>query len=163
MRNRHIYTGYIAAVLSALFGVFTLLQGLLEYEISGEMTVAYWSVVMSLFIFSVVESLSDQERRVTRLVNQPFFGIELYEHSSDFIDRLIDVTKDAEVVCTINFSPPRGKSRHLDKYFKEVQRLFTGHRSRLKSFMSIANIESAEKAEWILTRALELRGWPGMN
>lgn len=71
-----------------------------------------------------------------------------------FIDRLIDITEDAETVSTLNFSPPRGKSPDLDRYFDAIQNTINSS-GKLRSFRSINNVNTPEKARWVFERALQ--------
>ena len=153
----HVLGGYIAATLATLFGITSVFEIIFKFDIPLEATVAYWSIVFAIFIYSVTEYFSSSDSTLDRLDRTTANGVELFNHSDDFIDRLIDVTKRAEVVCTINFSPPRGKSKKLDKYFEEVSKATSSRNSKMKAFMSIANIESAEKAQWIVDRAMEAK------
>lgn len=153
----HILGGYIAATLATLFGIISVLEIIFQYEISLEATVAYWSVVFAIFAYSVTEYFGSSDATLERIDKTTANGVELFDHSDDFIDRLIDITKRAEVVCTINFSPPRGRSKKLDKYFEEVSKATSPRNTKMKAFMSIANIENPEKAQWIVDRALEAK------
>lgn len=149
--------GYIAATLATLFGIASILEIIFDYSIPLEATVAYWSIVFAIFAYSVTEYFSNSDMILDKLSKTSANGVELFEHSDDFIDRLIDITKRAEVVCTINFSPPRGKSKKLDRYFEEVSKATSARNTKMKAFMSIANVESNEKANWIIDRAMEAK------
>lgn len=91
-----------------------------------------------------------------RLLSQPAQGIEIFSTTDEILDRLVEVTVGADSVSTLNLSSARGTSPALDKYFAATHQYIKRQDSPLKSFRSLATLETISKARWILERAVEL-------
>jgi hypothetical protein len=152
-------SGIIAIILSVIYSIVAIIYFLMNkggFITEPGFAITYWSIVFGLVIFFIYENIYIILIKQEKLLSMPATGIEIFHDSSSFLARLSDLTVGAESISTINFSPERGISPHLDNYFKNVHSYISKHSSPLKSFRSIAAIESENKAEWILQRCYEL-------
>jgi hypothetical protein len=91
-----------------------------------------------------------------RLLNPALLGIEVFESTNELLKRMTEVTVGAEIVSTLNLSPPRGTSPPQDDYFSRVHRYLKSRDCGLRSFRTLASLEGVSKAKWVLERAAEL-------
>lgn len=89
-------------------------------------------------------------------MSQPAQGIEIFSTTDEILVRLAEVSVGADTVSTLNLSSARGSSPALDKYFAAIHQYTKAQDSPLKSFRTLATIETTSKARWILERAVEL-------
>jgi len=97
-------------------------------------------------------TLENQER----LLRQPGHGVEVFHTSAGFLAELIEITAGAESVSTLNLSPARGEQANLDVYFERVHASIRARRSPVRSFRSIASLDTPGKMAFLLARSYEL-------
>jgi hypothetical protein len=145
-------SGIIAFVLATGYAIASAFLPPLNVKTLSDIVLPYWATVFTLVIVYIYGRTERLQTTTSTILARPFSGIEIFENSESFIDRLTDITIGGEVICTLNFSPPRGASRPLDRYFKALHEYILSDPPQLRIFRSIANIESAVKARWIFER-----------
>lgn len=94
-----------------------------------------------------------------KLLAQPIQGLEKFENGEDLLNRLAEVTVGAESVTTLNLSPARGLDPRLDVYFSAVHKYLMMKKDiPLRTFRTLAALDSKEKALWLLDRCELLKG-----
>jgi hypothetical protein len=152
-------SGQTAALLAGAYPAAALLlpafvgHSRVEFLFTPEVVVPYWGVVGALAMTFFVESYERLEKSYEKISRKEFDGLEIFHDADEFLDRLSEITLGAEVIATLNFSPPAGSSGALDRYFDKIHAYISAHDTPLKSFRSIASIEGPPKANWIAERA----------
>ncbi|MFY1695702.1 MULTISPECIES: hypothetical protein [unclassified Solwaraspora] len=148
-----------------LFGAFTLVAlpiGVFNLfttapvELPVELTIGYMFATLTAFAAYVhgrLDHLADQQASI---LNQPAQGVEVFHTSEKFLEKLMEISIGAETVSTLNLSPARGEHSNLDVYFQRLHAYIRARRSPLRSFRSIASIDSNQKLRFLLARSLEL-------
>ena len=156
--------GYSAVVLAGLYPTGVVLlpaifgEGSADFLLSPGVLVSYWGGVATLATTFVVESFEKVETAEAVILAREFQGIETFYNADTFVERLSDITVGSESIATLNFSPPAGSSAALDRYFERLHAYVSSNDPRLKSFRSIASIESRQKADWIVERSARFVG-----
>ena len=154
-------TGLIAILMSFIYAVLLTIMQLFGIQLSdvsiAYWSIAYWSIVLGMGLTYLFKRLEEAQSTQNNILLRPVQGVEIFETSRSFLERLADITVGAETVSTINFSPWRGASPHLDRYFDRVHSYINSDDSRLASFKSLASVDSTRKAEFILHRINLLR------
>ncbi|WP_147425224.1 hypothetical protein [Bailinhaonella thermotolerans] len=154
--------GRISIWLAGIFAVVALIVGVANLLLPRpvpmplDLVAAYLFGTLASFIAYVYGELSAISERQRRLLNQPARGVEVFTTSEDFLRKLVEITVGATTVSTLNLSPPRGEHPELDRYFEEVHRDVKNRRSPLRSFRSIASVDTISKSKWLVERSCEL-------
>lgn len=125
-------------------------------SVPGEIVLSYlFATLTSLmaYIYGRFELVIDQQRQI---LNLPARGVEVFHSSEKFLEKLVEITIGAEEVSTLNLSPPRGQHANLDVYFQRLHQYIRGRRTPLRSFRSIASLDSEAKSAFLLARSAEL-------
>ena len=108
---------------------------------------------------SKLDTIENTLHEIQKHINtEAMRGIEVFSTADELMARMTEITVGAESVSTLNLSPSRGTSPALDRYFTQVHRYIKKHDSQMKSFRTLASLESISKARWILERCVELAG-----
>jgi len=83
-------------------------------------------------------------------------GAVFFDTAETILEKLASTVVGSESVWALNLSGQRGETPALDDYFSRVQEYILQQGTALRSFKSLANIETPQKAKWILMRANEL-------
>lgn len=148
--------------LSGLFAIVALPVGVINLflprpiPVPLDLVAGYLLGTMATFIGYVYGRLENIRDRQERLLRQPARGIEVFTTSEEFLEKLVNITVGATTVSTLNLSPPKGEHPGLDKYFTEVHNSIKSRRSPLKSFRSIASVDTIQKSLWLAERSCEL-------
>jgi hypothetical protein len=149
---------WLAGLFAAISGVTTVANIFLNKPVSvpGEFVIAYLFGTLATFMAYVYGRLEETIERQTRILNLPARGVEVFHSSEKFLEKLIEITIGAESVSTLNLSPPRGQHPNLDVYFQRLHQYIRSRRTPLRSFRSIASIDSEAKSAFLLARSCEL-------
>lgn len=148
--------------LSGLFAIVALPVGVINLflprpiPVPLDLVAGYLLGTLGTFIGYVHGRLESIRERQERLLRQPARGIEVFTTSEEFLEKLVGITVGATTVSTLNLSPPKGEHPGLDKYFTEVHNSIKSRRSPLKSFRSIASVDTLQKSLWLAERSCEL-------
>ena len=99
----------------------------------------------------------------SKLLHGELKGVEVFDHAARFLPRLAEISVGAEIIATLNFSPPAGRSAQLDTYFNALHTYIYRSGTPLTSFRSIASVEDSQKAEWMVERAHMFRRNPRVS
>jgi hypothetical protein len=123
------------------------------------MTLGVLGIALGYLVFerkNKIDKIENLAHEIYKLTNEDAQDIEVFHTTSEFLERMTEVTVGAEKVSTLNLSPAKGTSPALDKYFAAVHRYIKKQGTSLRSFRSIASLESLSKARWVLERSVEL-------
>ncbi|MGH4022168.1 MAG: hypothetical protein ACRDT0_23630 [Pseudonocardiaceae bacterium] len=127
-----------------------------QIEFPLDLAVPYLFGTLASFIAYVYGrtelSLENQER----ILRQPGQDVEVFHTSEEFLNKLIEITVGAESVSTLNLSPARGEHANLDIYFQRIHTFIKARRSPLRSFRSIASLDTKGKMSFLIARSHEL-------
>lgn len=155
-------SGKLSIWLTSVFAVVALMVGVTNLflarpvPIPADLVSAYLFGALATFIayaYGRIESILDRQQR---LLHQPAQGVEVFTTSEDFLRKLVEITVGATMVSTLNLSPARGEHPELDRYFEVVHSYLKSKKSKLRSFRSIASIDSVQKSTWLIERSNEL-------
>ncbi|WTW94319.1 SDR family NAD(P)-dependent oxidoreductase [Streptomycetaceae bacterium NBC_01309] len=122
-----------------------------------EVVVPYLFGVLASFMAYVYGRLELGIDQQEQLLHQPSPGIEVFHTSEEFLRKLIEITVGAERVSTLNLSPARGEHPNLDVYFRQLHASMRSRRTSLRSFRSIASVDTPGKAAFLVARTSELK------
>ncbi|QYC45211.1 hypothetical protein Nocox_38305 [Nonomuraea coxensis DSM 45129] len=125
-------------------------------QLSAELSFGYLLGTLAAFITYVFDRTEKLMSQQERLLHQPARGVEVFHSSDEFLQKLIDITVGATSVSTLNLSPARGEHPELDRYFTEVHNYIKSKKATLKSFRSIASVDTPQKSLWLVQRSAEL-------
>lgn len=160
--NETKLAGQLAIVLSAVFCVATIAVPIVNkftpkpIDIGLDVSIPYLVGVLALFITYVYGRLEHAITREEYIISQPFEGVELFQTSDTFLQRLTELTVGSTSVSTLNLSSPIGHHHGLDTYFKNVHEYILKPNAELQSFRSLASVDSYHKLEWLVKRAAML-------
>jgi len=160
VENLTLLVTSLGITLISLLDFFGVLDGIpfLKQHIPT-MTLGILGIVLGYLVFerrTKIDKLEELTQGIYQLTAKSAQDIEVFHTTSEFLDKMIEVTVGAERVSTLNLSPARGTTPALDKYFASVHRYIKKSGTGLQSFRSIATLESLSKARWILERSEEL-------
>jgi hypothetical protein len=150
----------IGITLISLLDFFGVLDGIsfLKQHIPT-MTLGVLGIVLGYLVFerrTKIDKLEGLTQGIYKLTAKGTQDIEVFHTTSEFLEKMIEVTVGSERVSTLNLSPAKGTTSALDKYFANVHRYIKKPGTSLQSFRSIASLESLSKARWVLERSEEL-------
>jgi len=160
IENLTLLVTSIGITLISVLDFFGFLDGVpfLKQHIPT-MTLAALGIALGYLVFerkSKIDKIELLSQEIYKLTKEDTQDIEVFHSTNEFMDRMIEVTVGAEKVSTLNLSPAKGTTPALDKYFLAVHRYIKKQGTGLKSFRSIASLESLSKARWVLERSEEL-------
>lgn len=154
--------GRIALWMTGLFGLATLPVPVINLfrsqpiELPLDLVVPYLFGTLASFMAYVYGRMEQSIAQQQRILRQPSQGIEVFHTSEEFLNKLIEITVGAERVSTLNLSPARGEQPNLDVYFRQVHQSIKSRRSALRSFRSIASLDTNNKLPFLVARTHEL-------
>lgn len=154
--------GRVSLWLAGLFTVIAFLVAVVNafranpVSVPNEIVIGYLFGTLTSFMAYVFGRFEQTVEQQTRILNLPARGVEVFHSSEKFLEKLIDITIGAESVSTLNLSPPRGQHANLDVYFQRLHQYIRGKRTPLRSFRSIASLDSEAKSAFLLARSYEL-------
>ncbi len=157
-----LLAGKLALWLTGLFAVAVLPIPVLNLfrsrpiQLPLELVAPYLFGCLATFMAYVYGRIELSLERQEQILRQPVQGIEVFTTSHAFIQKLIEITVGSETVSTLNLSPPKGEHPNLDVYFDRVHHYIRGKRTPLRSFRSIASLDSHAKIAWLLERSAAL-------
>jgi hypothetical protein len=123
----------------------------------NDFVIAYLFAILTSFIAYVYGRLEQSlKQRQELLANQRHSGVEVFRTSEAFLEKLMEITIDAESVSTLNLSPARGEHVDLDLYFQRVHHSIRSRATGMRSFRSIASSDTRQKIEFLVERTAEL-------
>jgi hypothetical protein len=145
-------SGVIAFILATVFAIASIFLPPEDIRTLARVIVPYWATIFALLVVYILGRIESLHTASRDILSKPYSGLEMFDTSEAFINRLIDISIGGEIIYTLNFSPQKGASRPLDHYFDKLHEYILLPSSSLKSFRSIANIGNAPKARWIFER-----------
>ncbi|MDF5751656.1 hypothetical protein [Spongiactinospora sp. TRM90649] len=154
--------GKLSIWLAGIFAMIALIHGVVNLFLKNpvpiplELVSGYLMGTLATFIAYVYDRSESMIARQERLLRQPARGVEVFKTSEEFLKTLVEITAGATTVSTLNLSPAQGEHPELDRYFSEVHGYIRSKKSTLKSFRSIASVDTEQKSLWLVQRSAEL-------
>ncbi|GAA0974578.1 hypothetical protein GCM10009555_031010 [Acrocarpospora macrocephala] len=154
--------GKLSIWLASLFAIVALIVGLINLFLDEpvpvplDLVAGYLLGTLASFIAYVYGRSELILERQDRLLHQPARGVQVFTTSEEFLRKLVEITVGAATVSTLNLSPAKGEHPELDRYFEVVHSSIKNRKSQLRSFRSIASVDTVQKSAWLVERSCEL-------